>query len=216
MNVSFLLTPLMLVDLLSIVPTFLGEMYRPVSLFRVRLPQRGAGDRSPDRRAAAAQVGRILRLGRLLQQDEFAAIVAYLLGPDVRPPPYTRIGFQVLLTIFCLFFITAGILYAAEPETFASVPNALYFTVTSLTTVGYGDVVPVTPQGKTTVCFAILVGVLLLPYELGVLAQALLRTMDKANVQCPACGLDYHEQDANFCRQCGADLLQGEEGEGGW
>ena len=197
MNVSFLLTPLMLVDLLSIVPTFLGEMYRPVSLFRVRPPQRGAGNRSPDRRAAAAQVGRILRLGRLLQQDEFAAIVAYLLGPDVRPPPYTRIGFQVLLTIFCLFFITAGILYAAEPETFASVPNALYFTVTSLTTVGYGDVVPVTPQGKTTVCFAILVGVLLLPYELGVLAQALLRTMDKANVQCSACGLDYHEQDAN-------------------
>ena len=52
--------------------------------------------------------------------------------------------------------------------------------------------------------------------KLGVLAQALLRTMDKANVQCPACGLDYHEQDANFCRQCGADLLQGEEGEGGW
>ena len=41
MNVSFLLTPLMLVDLLSIVPTFLGEMYRPVSLFRVRPPREG-------------------------------------------------------------------------------------------------------------------------------------------------------------------------------
>lgn len=65
--------------------------------------------------------------------------------------------------------------YKANPTQFANFFDALYFSVTTLTTVGFGDIVPVTAAGRATVSASILTGVLLIPTQLSQLASTLVR-----------------------------------------
>ena len=113
--------------------------------------------------------------------------------------------------------------------------DAVYFSVTTLTTVGFGDVVPITPTGKAFVALEMLAAVTVIPSGLASVADAVRRK--EANsastaeddavlaslVQrekerllqsdsvttltlCGACGLDRHDPDARYCKRCGARL----------
>jgi voltage-gated potassium channel len=78
--------------------------------------------------------------------------------------------------------------------------DALYFTVTSLTTTGYGDVLLVGESGKL---IAIVIMVLGLTLFLR-LVRAILRPTDKVEQECDVCGLTLHDPDAVHCKHCGA------------
>ena len=76
---------------------------------------------------------------------------------------------RVLSSVFTLLFISTGLIYTCEHEVNPQIPDffvALYFGLTTLTTVGFGDITPVTVQGKLVVCFSILVGIAVIPLQL--------------------------------------------------
>ena len=113
----------------------------------------------------------------------------------------------------------SGLIYAAESGSNTQITDffdALYFGLTTLTTVGFGDITPVTVQGKLVVCFSILVGIAIIPLQLTSLAEALIANAARADepelapaesVACGVCGERAHRRDARFCFRCGDSLL---------
>lgn len=112
------------------------------------------------------------------------------------------------LTVF-LFLMTA-LVYETQHYTNAKITNyadALYFTVTTLTTTGFGDVVLEGTFGRMTAVVIMIFGVSLFLR----LVQVTLRP-DKVNYRCPDCGLSRHDRDAVHCKACGRLLNIPDEG----
>jgi len=142
---------------------------------------------------------------------------------------------RVVLSLYTLVSVATGLIYTAEHNVNPAINNyfdALYFGLTTLTTVGFGDISPITWQGKLVVGSSILVGVAVVPAQAAALVEALLeredakrrsrsrpspkakaasseqvRAMDMGTA-CPQCGATFHWTTAQFCYSCGAELNQ--------
>ncbi|MEM9566821.1 MAG: ion channel, partial [Cyanobacteria bacterium P01_E01_bin.34] len=78
----------------------------------------------------------------------------------------------------------------------------------TMTTVGYGDLTPVSEGGRLLTVLMILTGIALVPWQVGDLIQRLVRSQTSREIACNHCGLAFHEADAAFCRRCGTSLKQ--------
>lgn len=108
------------------------------------------------------------------------------------------------INLFVFVFVTSSAVYALffdRTEGALSYIDALYFTVATLTTTGFGDVTLATPAGKMFSVFIMVVGVALFVQ----LARAIFRPQ-KVHHTCPDCGLTRHENDAVHCKHCGGLL----------
>ncbi|MFB6096971.1 MAG: potassium channel family protein [Haloferacaceae archaeon] len=180
--------PYTVVDLLSILPTVSVLLLPGVVTFEVGFLR-------------VVRVVRVLRFYRFTRDEEFffGTVEAQTL----------RAG-KLLLTVFVLLFATAGLFYSAEHAANPGVDtfgDAFYYTVVTLTTVGFGDVVPVTPGGRWVTVSAILAGILLIPWQAGRIVRAW-AARDKVDVTCPNCGLTRHDADASHCKACGHVIYQ--------
>ncbi len=149
---------------------------------------------------------RVLRALRLLR--------SYRLLQDLRMRfPFVGRNQHVIVAITDLivfvFVITAVVFVTQHTHNpkIATYTDALYFTVTTLTTTGFGDVVVEGQSGRLLV-----VGIMLLGFALFVrLIQALFRPR-KVHFRCPDCGLTRHDPDAVHCKHCGRVLHIVDEG----
>ncbi len=106
-----------------------------------------------------------------------------------------------LLNLFVFVFFTTSVVFTffVDKQTgFAGYVDALYFTVTTLTTTGYGDITPTTMAGKLFSVVIMVVGVALFVQ----LARAVF-VPSKAHYECQHCGLSEHDPDAVHCKHCG-------------
>lgn len=140
---------------------------------------------------------RVLRAVRLLR--------SYRLLQDLRRHfPFVGRNQQIIVAIIDLVvfvFIITAIVFVTQhnlnPD-IATYTDALYFTVTTLTTTGFGDIVLVGEYGRLTA-----IGIMLIGFALFVrLIQAVFRPR-KVHVRCPDCGLTRHDPDAVHCKHCG-------------
>ena len=87
-----------------------------------------------------------------------------------------RALFACLIIVTGFVLITAAIMHAvemnAQPDRFGTIPDAMWWAVVTLTTVGYGDVVPVTPLGKVVAGFTALLGLVMLALPIGIIATS--------------------------------------------
>ncbi|MGG7645047.1 ion channel [Rhodovulum sp. YNF3179] len=114
------------------------------------------------------------------------------------------------VNLFVFVFVTTSFVFvlAFEDQTGpAAYIDALYFTVATLTTTGFGDITMTTPQGKLLSVFIMVVGVALFVQ----LARAIFQP-SKVHYKCPDCGLTRHDPDAIHCKHCGAPLKIETEG----
>lgn len=108
-------------------------------------------------------------------------------------------------------FVVTSIVYVLEfPDDAgpAGYVDALYFTVATLTTTGFGDITMTTPGGRLLSVFIMVFGVALFLR----LVQAIFQP-PKVKYRCPDCGLNRHERDAVHCKHCGRELAIETEGE---
>ncbi len=115
-----------------------------------------------------------------------------------------------VLNLLVFIFVTTGIVYETQHWTNPHIRNyadSLYFTVTALTTTGFGDITLVGTSGRMISVLVMIFGVTLFLR----LAQVLFRP-DKVRYSCPTCGLESHDRDAVHCKACGATLNIPDEG----
>ena len=123
---------------------------------------------------------------------------------------------RLLLTVFIIFFISSGLFYYVESGVNEQVKNfgdAFYFTVVSLTTVGFGDIIPYTEAGRWVTVAMVLSGIILLPWQASRIIKEWVRIGSKKEIACPDCGLRYHEKDASHCKSCGHVIYQEYDGD---
>jgi len=159
----------------------------------------------------ALKVLRILRFVRLLETTDF------FFGHISR---FQLQAVKTIFTVFTILFVSSGFIYFAESASNSpgvmihNFPEASYFVITTLSTVGFGDYVATTTLGKFFTAVMILSGAILIPWQAGKLIRMLiLDETSKNEVTCPQCGLVGHDLDASHCKACGNVIYQKYDGD---
>lgn len=113
---------------------------------------------------------------------------------------------QVFLTVVLMIVIVMGsVMYVVEgpQHGFTSIPTSIYWAITTMTTVGFGDIAPKTEIGRMISSVMMLIGWGTLAVPTGIVTTEL-AFRRRFGDPCAACGADTHAIDARFCSRCGA------------
>ena len=179
-----------IIDLLSILPTYLG-------LFLV-----GAQSLMVIRSIRLLRIFRIFKLTRYVGEGQNLAQALRLSRPKI---------IVFLVTISTSVIITGTVMYMVEgPEHgFTSIPKSIYWAIVTMTTVGYGDLAPQTALGQTLASFIMILGYGIIAVPTGIVSAEMvaLKHKEKITTQvCPHCLKEGHDHDAVFCKYCGGNL----------
>ena len=107
------------------------------------------------------------------------------------------------------FAVEAAYVVEGAENGFTSIPTSMYWTVVTLTTVGYGDISPQTPLGKGLAMVVMMLGYSIIAVPTGIVTAeiALASSAKRPTRHCPSCSTNDHLPGARFCSHCGA-LLQ--------
>jgi len=156
---------------------------------------------------------RIFRVFRIFRFLRFTADPDFFFGSIA---PHVLKVVRLFITIFMIFFISSGLFYYVENEVNTGVKtfgDAFYFTVVALTTVGFGDITPLSEGGKWVTVLMILSGIVLIPWQVSMIIKEWVIMGSKGDIVCAGCGLRYHDRDASHCKACGNLIYQEYDGE---
>lgn len=160
---------------------------------------------------AAFRALRLLRVFRILKLVRFVGESNNLL----RALRASRAKIMVFVFFIVVISVLLGtIMYLIEgPENgFNSIPDSVYWTVVTLTTVGYGDISPQTPEGRIIATLIMIIGYGIIAVPTGIVSAEYVSASkeehhyDKGR-SCPNCGAEIHRSDARFCRLCAQNLI---------
>ena len=175
------------VDLLAILPTY-------ISIF---VP--GAQSLLVIRGLRLLRIFRVFKLSRYLGEANILT--------EAIIQSRTRI-IVFLSTITVLSFITGAGMYLVEgpKHGFTSIPQSVYWAITTLTSTGYGDTVPITPLGKLLAIFIMIMGYSLIIVPTGIISTEMMKLGDISTQACKNCSKEGHDFNAKFCKHCGFEL----------
>lgn len=171
-----------LVDLLAILPTYLSLIsYGYHYLLVVRIL-------------------RLLRVFRILKLARFNTEAITLMNA-LRASLYKISIF--LFSVLTIVILLGTIMYVAEnaENGFNSIPQSIYWAIITLTTVGYGDIVPHTVIGKFISSFAMIIGYAIIAVPTGIVTVEMSKSALKTK-KCKSC-TSLNEEKANYCSNCG-------------
>ena len=161
--------------------------------------------------AGVVRTLRLLRVFRVLKMMRFIGEADQLMRALRAARPKIIV---FMLGVATLVVLLGTLMYVIEhdPDSgtgFTSIPEGVYWAVVTLTTVGFGDVTPVTPLGKAVASMVMLLGYAIIAVPTGIVGAEIARAGKKPDASgrsCPDCGVDGHSDQAQFCRMCGAEL----------
>lgn len=170
-RLRFVASPMALIDLAAILPSYLFFLRADLRVIR------------------ALRLVRLARLAKIGRYSDAANVLARVLREKREEMVVTLSLVATLGVIFaCLAYYAEN---GAQPDQFPDIPHAMWWAFVTITTVGYGDIAPVTPLGKVIgVCTAVL-GILMIALPTGVLGAAFVEELNRRGrrkVVCPHCG----------------------------
>ena len=181
-----------IIDLLCIVPTYLSLWIADAQYLLV------------------TRILRVLRVFRVLRMVRYvgeAELIAQALVASRRK--ITVFVFSVL----AMTVIFGSFMYLIESRSnpqFASIPYGIYWAVTTMTTVGYGDIAPATPLGRAVATLIMIMGYGIIAVPTGIVTLELNEAnRRRANTTtCSACSAEGHSEEATFCWRCGENMYK--------
>ena len=180
-----------LVDLLAIVPGILALYYSDAQYLLI------------------IRIIRMLRIFRVLKLSPYLKQANYLMSA-LRGSKQKIVVF--LVSVCTLVTVFGTLMYVIEgPERgFTSIAKGIYWAIVTLTTVGFGDIVPKTPLGQVVSSLVMITGYSIIAVPTGIFTAELANAMRGENLDhdCPVCRKKSHEPDAAFCSRCGNALFK--------
>ena len=101
-----------------------------------------------------------------------------------------------------------------QNHNFSSIPTSVYWAIITITTVGFGDITPVTPIGKILTSMMVLIGYAIIAVPTGIVISTLRGASQPAasGRACPECGREAHRFNAKYCWYCGDKLNKHPDG----
>jgi len=180
-----------IIDLLAILPTYLSLIFLGSQYLMV------------------IRILRMIRIFRILKLGRFIGATELLKKSFLASRHKIVVFLELVLTIV---LIMGSLMYLIEgPESgFTSIPRGIYWAIVTLTTVGYGDIAPVTVLGQFVASVVMILGYAIIAVPTGIISVEMQKVESKRqnlNTQvCSNCYHDMHDDDAKFCMRCGDKL----------
>ncbi len=183
-----------IIDLLSILPSFLGLFFnRSHGLVVIR----GL---------------RLLRIFRILKLNKYTrastVLVRSLRASSSKISVFVFAVLMIVVIIGTLMYMIEG-----TKSGFTSIPTGIYWAIVTLTTVGYGDISPITPLGQFLASVVMILGYGIIAVPTGIVSAELVKNKEKElnfdnfeSRECPECGTRGHLKKAQYCFKCGGYL----------
>ena len=116
-----------------------------------------------------------------------------------------------MLVVLAMVIILGSVMYLVEKgqNGFNSIPDSIYWAIVTITTVGYGDISPVTPLGKFIASIVMFIGYGIIAVPTGIITTEMalaVRNKKHGHETCPGCGEEGHDRNAKFRKYCGSAL----------
>lgn len=178
-----------LVDLLSILPSYLALFIPGANLTLV------------------IRVLRLFRIFRVLKLLRYLSEGNVLLRAMIQS---SRKVFLFFFSVSLIIMVLGAVMYVVEgPENgFSSIPKSVYWTIVTITTVGYGDITPKTGLGQAIAAFTMLLGYSIIAIPTGILTAEISQEVGRHRGlrSCNQCHKSGHDIDAMYCNRCGCEL----------
>jgi voltage-gated potassium channel len=179
-----------IIDLLSVLPTYLAMVMPGVHLL------------------LDVRILRLLRIFRILKLtsyvEEYGMLSRALLASRRKILIFLSVVMMIVLVLGTLMYVVEG-----PANGYTSIPTSVYWAITAITTVGFGDIAPKTDIGRTISSVVMLLGWGILAVPTGIISSEMSaqRSMSRAAARtCDECLSEGHEPSAKFCKDCGAPL----------
>lgn len=149
------------------------------------------------------RIFRLLRLFRVLKLVRFFKEGEIIINA-MKASAYKISVFLLAVIVIVTFIGTLMYVIEGEENGFTSIPQSIYWAVVTVTTVGFGDIVPHTGIGKLLAVIAMLIGYAIIAVPTGIVTVEMGKAQNKQNT-CSQCGKK-NETAAKYCNQCGASL----------
>ena len=178
-----------IIDFLAIIPTYLDLILA------------GAMTLAVIRGLRLLRIFRILKITRYSREGRI--IVEALIASRVKILVFLFAVVMVVLIIGTLMYLIEG-----KDSGFTSIPAGIYWAIVTLTTVGFGDITPVTTLGKFIASFVMILGYGVIAVPTGIVTFEIATSIKSAREQreCKHCGHRAHDVDAHYCKFCGEKL----------
>ncbi|HDR89810.1 MAG TPA: ion transporter [Bacteroidetes bacterium] len=177
-----------IIDFLAVIPTYIG-------LFLA-----GTHSMVVIRALRLLRIFRIMKFNRYM--DEGSIIARALIASRRKIAVFLFGVFTVVIIIGTLMHLIEG------PENgFSNIPRGIYWSIVTLTTVGYGDLYPATTAGRFIASFVMILGYAIIAVPTGIVTAEMSRNKENGNTRkCQQCGKQHHQDHARYCNRCGTRL----------
>jgi voltage-gated potassium channel len=155
-RIAFAMRPLMIVDVLAFLPSYFALFF-----------------------AIDLRVLRIFRLFRLVKLARYSPALPALLGVLYAERSALFASMILTLSVTCVSGELVSIVECGQQKALCNLPTAMYWAITTLTTVGYGDIVPVTALGRLVAGVTMVIGLLLFALPIGIIANGFVNDLHR-------------------------------------
>lgn len=183
-----------IVDIISVLPAYLTFFFPGLQSF------------------AVIRALRILRIFRILK------LKRYIMAGDTLTEALNQSKPKIIVflgTVTTIVFVMGAVMYLVEGSEngFTSIPKGVYWAIVTMTTVGFGDVVPHTPLGQFISSLLMIMGYGVIAVPTGLVTADIVAhkmTNKDYTIACPECQKVGHEEQAKFCNHCGHEFKEDE------
>lgn len=181
-----------IIDLIAILPMYLSYFFASSNLFVI------------------IRALRLLRLFKILNHPHFSG-QSQQLRKSLIASRGKIVAFMYFILISCI--LIGSLMYVVEGKEsgFTSIPISIYWCIVTLTTVGFGDITPVTPLGQFIASLVMIMGYGIIAVPTGIVTAEIAKSEYKRGLEakrhhCMSCGKDDHPENSKFCYNCGDEL----------